>query len=117
MIEDAERSGNSHDPKNGESGIQEISATSAHQHAENRGANSADKKDRRRQRHAHKQFDLMMEQAAVVQDADTRDARRSYKDAHNLRAPRPVESQHHCDYHGAAPPEADKKPHRPALTL
>jgi len=59
----------------------------------------------------------MMEQAAVVQDADTRDERRSYKDAHNLGARRSVESQEHCDYHGGVHREAAKEWDRCEMNL
>src|SRR5437899_8833617 len=99
MIEDAEGSGNPHDPKNGKSGIQEVPAASAHQHAENLRANSADQQDCGCQRHAHKEFDLMMEQAAVVEDAHTRDERRADKDAHDLGACRSIEGEEYSDYH------------------
>src|SRR6201984_43257 len=109
MIEDAEGGGNPHDPKNGKSGIQKVSAASAQEHTENLRANSADQQDRCRQRHAHKQFDLMMEQTAVVEDAHTRDERRSNKDAHNLRAGRAIESKEYCEYHGGGPCEAAKE--------
>ena len=42
MIEDAERSGNSHDPNNREHRIEEIRAPSAQEHGEKLRANSAD---------------------------------------------------------------------------
>src|SRR6266481_9171603 len=83
VIEDAERGGDSHDPNDSEDGVQKISTASANEYAENLRADSADQKNRGGEWHACKEFNLMMEQSAVVEDTDTGDERRADEDTHN----------------------------------
>ena len=109
MIEDAEGGRNPHHPNNRENGIQKIPAAPAHEHAENLCAYSADQQDRRRQWHARKQFDLMMKQPLVVENANARDERRADEDAHNLGASRSVEGEEHRDHHRGVHRQAAKK--------
>jgi hypothetical protein len=112
VIEDAERGRDSHDPGNRQSGVQKIPAAPAYKHAENLCANSANQQYRGCQRHAHKQFDLMMEQSSVVKNADTRDERRADEDTHNLGARRSAEGKQHRDHHRGIHRQAAKKRNR-----
>ncbi len=109
MIQNAERGGNAYDPNYRESDVQKIAAAPAQQHAENLRANSAGQQYGGCQRHAHKQFNLVMEQAAVVEDADSRDERGSNEDAHDLGARRSVEGKERGDYHGGVHRQTTKK--------
>ena len=109
MIEDAEGSRNPDDPDNREGRVQKIPALSAQEHTENLGANSANQQDRRRQGHAQEEFDLVMEQPAIVEDADSRDQRPADENAHDLRARRSVESKEHRNHHGGVHRQAAKK--------
>ena len=59
----------------------------------------------------------MMEQAAVVEDADSRDEHRADKDACDLRARRSVEGEEYCDHHRSVHGKAAKKGDRRQMNL
>jgi hypothetical protein len=73
--------------------------------------NPAGEQNHRGQRHGYKEFDLMMEQAAVVKNAHGGHQSRSGHDAKNLGARRAIENNqdghHHAPVHGQAAKKRD----------
>ena len=77
VVENAERRGDAHDPDHREAAIENDAGDPGNELRKNLRADSGSEQEQRRDGHADEQLDLMMQQAAVVQEAD--DSERAWR--------------------------------------
>src|ERR1700722_1073239 len=103
VIEDAEGCGDADDPKDGKDRVKRISRASGNESLKYLSVNSAGEKNSGSEGHRDEQFDLMMQPALVIEEADRRNERRARYDAEALRARRAVEREQNREH--------DRPPH------
>ena len=93
MIENAEGGGNPDDPEDGEAVIQHHAKRAGNQKRDNSGADTRGNQEQCCDRHTDEELHLMMEESAVVEEADDREQRGSRKNADNLLLGRSVQRE------------------------
>ena len=104
MVQDAERRGDSDDPDDCKPYIENSAQIAAKKVREKLRPNSGRHQEQRRGGHPDKKLHLMMEQAAIVQEADSRQKRGTGQDAENLGERNVVQRKQH----GQDKPEVDR---------
>src|SRR5579862_1239261 len=97
VIEDAESGGDSDDPKDGETAVEDRAWLSGNKYREKLSVDSGRQEETRSGRHANEELHLVMQHAAVVEQADGRQKRRTGENARDLLLRRAAKGENHGD--------------------
>src|SRR5271157_1117153 len=92
VIQNAEGGGDADDPKNSKRRVEPLACMATEQHAEDLSVDAAGQKNHSGQRHAYKEFDLVMQPTTVIQKTNDGDQSGAGDDAETLRPRGAVES-------------------------
>src|SRR5580704_8660241 len=98
VIENAERGGDADDPQNREAPIEKQTNGAGKELRKKLRANAGSDQENGGERHADEKFYLVVQQAAVVEEADDGEQRGAGKDADDLLLRRVVPREQHCEY-------------------
>lgn len=117
MVEDAEGGGDADNPEQGERDIGAPGRGAGQDRLKELSANPGNEQENSRERHADKELDLMMEQAAVIEDASDADERGSGEDAGHLCACGAVERNERSKENAAIDGQATEQGHGREMDL